>query len=359
MRTACTLIRIFSKPGCPPRFSRWCFLCSILFLSALACSTQETGLVAQRPIQSATELVKIETTVLDHDGNFVGGLAQSSFRILDNGVEQPIAFFEPVEAPAQVLVMLETSPAVYLISEQHLAAAYALLDGLAPDDEVALVTYDAAPRPALAFTVDKPALLAALGQMQYTIGMGELNFYDSLSTVLDWLAPVTGKKAIIVLTTGLDSSPPARWDSLVRKLRGNDVVIFSVALGGPLRAAPPKKAKQKKSASATGDASEQALAESITAAGFAKADDALRSLAAITGGRAYFPQSDKEFASIYRKIAVALRHQYVLGIAPAHDNQFHPLDVEVLGSSSHSDARQTNQAQYRVFARAGYLAPGP
>lgn len=302
--------------------------------------------------------MKIETSVLDHDGNFVGGLSQSSFRILDNGVAQPIAFFEPVEAPAQVLVMLETSPAVYLISEQHLAAAYALLDGLAPDDEVALVTYDAAPRSALAFTADKSALLAALDKAQYTIGMGDLNFYDSLSTVLDWLAPVMGKKAIVVLTTGLDSSAPAHWDSLARKLRGSDVVIFSVALGGTLRAAPPKKAK-KKSAPATDDANERAVAESIAAAGFAKADDALRSLAAITGGRAYFPQSDKEFAPIYREIAVALRHQYVLGIAPAHDNQFHPLDVEVLGSSSHSDTRQTNQAHHRVFARAGYLAPGP
>ena len=330
-----------------------------MLLSALACSAQQPGPVTQRPIQSATELVKVETSVLDHDGNFLGGLAQSSFRIFDNGVEQPIAFFEPVEAPAQVLVMLETSPAVYLISEQHLAAAYALLDGLAADDEVALVTYDAAPRPALAFTADKPALLAALNRAQYTIGMADLNFYDSLSTVLDWLAPVTGKRAIVVLTTGFDSSPPAHWESLARKLRGNDVVIFSVALGGALRAAPPKKAKQKKSASTTNDSNEQALAESITAAGFAKADDGLRSLAAITGGRAYFPQSDKDFASIYREIAVALRHQYVLGIAPAHDNQFHPLNVEVLGSSSHSDGRQTNQAQYRVFARAGYLAPGP
>jgi len=281
------LIRTFSRARRPPRLNRCCVLCPILFLSALACLAQERGPVAQRPIQSATELVKIEASVLDHDGNFVGGLVQSSFRILDNGVEQPIAFFEPVEAPAQVLVLLETSPAVYLISEQHLAAAYSLLDGLAPDDEVALVTYDAAPHPALAFTADKPALLAALSKPQYTIGMADLNFYDSLSTVLDWLAPVTGKKAIVVLTTGLDSSAPARWDSLVQKLRGNDVVIFSVALGGTLRAAPPKKAKQKKSTSATGSADEQALAESITAAGFAKADDALRSPRLRAGARIF------------------------------------------------------------------------
>ncbi len=303
--------------------------------------------------------MRIETSVLDQSGDFVGGLPQSSFRVVDGGVAQSVLFFAPVEAPAQVLVMLETSPAVYLISEQHLAAAYALLDGLAPDDEVALVSYDAAPRSALAFTADKAALFAALGRAQYTIGMSELNFYDSLSTVLDWLAPVTGKKAIVVLTTGLDSSSPARWDSLVEKLRGDDVVIFSVALGGALRTAPVKKPKPNKSAPDGESSERQSIAQSISAAEFAKADSALRSLAAITGGRAYFPQSEGAFASIYHEIAVALRHQYVLGIAPAHDNQFHTLDVEVLGSSSHSDARQVRQAPYRVLARAGYLAPGP
>jgi len=329
-----------------------------LAFSALSCPAQEANPPAQNPLKSTTELVKIETSVIDKRGDFVGGLAQNAFRVVDSGVEQPIVFFAPVEAPAQVLVMLETSPAVYLIQDQHLAAAYALLGGLAPDDQVALVTYDVTPHSVLSFTSDKSALLAALGQAQYTIGMGDLNFYDSLSTVLDWLAPVTGKKAIVVLTTGLDSSPLAHWDALLQKLRDEDVVIFSVALGGTLRGEPAKKPKRKKSAMTPPDA--EAAAQSASAAEFAKADNALRSLATITGGRAYFPQSDKDFAPIYHEIASALRHQYVLGIAPAHDNQFHALDVEVLGSSSRQpDAKPSNQAQYRVFARAGYLAPGP
>ena len=94
--------------------------------------------------------------------------------------------------------MIETSPAVYLIHNQHLVAAYALLDGLAADDEVALVTYDQAPREILTFTPDKSALLAALGGVQYTIGMDDLNFYDSVSGVLDWLGPATGKRALVI-----------------------------------------------------------------------------------------------------------------------------------------------------------------
>jgi Ca-activated chloride channel homolog len=322
---------------------------AICFCAAHASRAQESAAPAQTPLQASTELVKVDATVLDGKGNFVGGLARSNFRILDGGFEQPIEFFTPVEAPAQVLVMIETSPAVYLIHNQHLQAAYALLDGLAADDEVALVTYDQSPRAVLPFTQDKRALLAALGTAQYTIGMDDLNFYDSVSGVLDWLAPVPGKRAMVLLTTGLDSSPPDHWDALVRKLRGEDVVIFSVALGGALRGGKHGKSKSKV----------DEPAKSAVAAGFARADDALRSLAQMTGGRAYFPESEKDFVPMYHEIASALRHQYLLGIAPAHDGQFHALTVDVLDSNGQPVNAPGKKPAVRIFAREGYLAPSP
>src|SRR5580700_1406757 len=191
--TAFTLIRNFEKP----RSLRLLFLCAALaaicccFTIPVAVVAQQPAGNAQQPLQVTTEMVQIGVSVLANGGDFVS-------------------------APAQILVMVETSPAVYLIQNQHIAAAYALLDGLGPDDQVALVTYNQAPHAVLAFTPDKNALLAALGQIQFSVGMGELNFYDSVSTVLDWIAPVSGKKALVLLTTGLDSSSQARWEALVQ-----------------------------------------------------------------------------------------------------------------------------------------------
>ncbi len=303
--------------------------------------------------------MKVDASVLDNQGNFVGGLARNNFRILDNGTEQPIAFFTPVEAPAQILVMIETSPAVYLIHNQHLVAAYALLDGLGADDEVALVTYDQAPREVLKFTADKSALLAALGGVQYTIGMGDLNLYDSISGVLDWLGPATGKRALVLITTGLDSSSPARWDALVHRLRSQDVVIFPVALGGPMRGEKSRRSKSKKGAAKSGDGETAAPPESAADADFAKADRALHALAAMTGGRAYFPEAEQDFVPMYHEIATALRHQYLIGIAPAHDGQVHSLAVEVLDASGQPLNLPAKKPAVRVFAREGYLAPGP
>jgi Ca-activated chloride channel homolog len=304
---------------------------------------------SQTPLVAATEIVKIDASVLDHQGNFVGGLSQSNFHVLDNGAPQPIAIFTPVDAPAQIMVMVETSPAVYLVHDQHLLAAYALLDGLAPADQVALVTYDEAPHAALAFTSDKSAFLAALNTMQFTIGMGDLNFYDCVSSVLGSLDPAAGKRALVILSTGLDSSPPARWDALVRKLRSEDVVIFAVALGGILRGEPSKNRKAKNPEPPRSAADAQ----------FAKADQALRSLAEITGGRAYFPQSEQDFVPIYHEIASALRHQYVLGISPQHDGEFHRLTVEPLDAAGQPLNAPGKKPAVRIFAREGYLAPAP
>ena len=310
----------------------------------LCCYAQQRATTSQTPLQSNTDLVKVDVSVVDKQGNFVSGLGEKDLRVIDNGAEQPTVLFTSVEAPAQVLLLIETSPAVYLIRNEHLLGAYTLLDGLASGDQVGLVTYDQSPHSIQAFTADRSALLGALDSIQYNVGMAELNFYESVSHVLDSLAPLPGKRAIVLLTTGLDSSSTDQWNLLLRKLRGNDVVIFPIALGGSLRSAGGKKSKAAK-ADSTNSSEPVGAGTPVT---FAKADSALLSLAKLTGGRAYFPQSAADFMPIYREIASALRHQYVIGISPAQDGEFHKLTVQVLKSKAGS---------LRVFAREGYIAP--
>jgi Ca-activated chloride channel homolog len=326
------------------------FACLTLILAAIprllsaANRFQEASApTAQQPLQVKTEIVTLAATVTDERGEFVSDLQRKNFRILDKGVEQPIVFFAPAESPAQILVMVETSPAVYLIQNDHIAAMYALARGLSPDDEVSLLTYNDAPRVILPFTQDKASLTAALEQVQFTLGFGDLNLFDSISAVLDSMAAAPGKQAILLLSTGLDSSPASERELLMQKLHSSDVVIFPMALGSSLRG-PMKKKKGKKSASGQADV-------------FAEADRTLHLLADITGGRAFFPQSAADFAAMYREIAAALRHQYVLGIAPAHDGQFHPLTVQVLDDNGLPYPASGKDRFRRIYARQGYLAP--
>jgi len=310
---------------------------------------QKPELKPEEPFQMrvSTELVRVDVTVTDSRGDFIGDLRRENFRIFDEGVEQPITHFVSTEAPAQVLVVTETSPAVYLIHQQHLEGAYALLDGLAADDWVALATYDQAPRLVLNFTQDKPALYRALLALHYNLGMAQLNLFDSLATALDWLFPIPGRKAVVLLTTGLDTSALGRWDGLVEKLRTSDVVVFPIALGGELRTFKKNKKKSP-------------TLEDDTGLSFEQANLVLETMAQITGGRAYFPARASDFATIYRQMATALRHQYTLGfVPPGGDAQFHKIEVHLLDARGRALAPATGKSSYRIHARPGYLPLAP
>lgn len=340
-----------------------CVLCACFFLAGSSFAQQQPSPPSpsheSQAIRVSTELVKIDAIALDKHKNFAAGLAQKDFRVLVDGVEQPVVFFTPVDAPAQVLVMVETSPAVYLIHKQHLIAAYALLQGLAPEEQVALVTYSQSAQALMGFTTDKTALAAALSQIQYTLGSSQLNFYDSLSAVLDWLASTGGKKAVVLLTTGLDSSSPAQWDALVQRLHQTDATIFPVALGGSLRNYDAKKSKSSKKTGKSAAPVSSPEDQPANPLSFEKANQALLSIANVTGGRAYFPASENDFVPMYREIAAYLRHQYVLGIEPAHDGQFHALSVEILDGEGQPLTAPAKKPEYQVLARQGYQAPKP
>lgn len=314
-------------------------------------------------LKTRVELVAVDVSVTDVRGNFLRDLTRDNFRVLDDGLEQPIAHFAPVESPAVVLVLVETGPAVYLIHRQHLEAAHALLDGLAADDRVALGTYDQTARMLLPFTADKGELARALLGLRYNLGMAQLNLFESLAKALEWLAPGPDKKAVVLLSTGLDSGDRARWEALERKLQASEVVIFPVALGGELR-----QFKMQEKAAAENQE---------TTLSFERADRDLEALARLTGGRAYFPQDTAEFPGIYRQIAATLRHQYSLGFRPpARDARFHHIEVQVINErgnviGSSAAARlprppggtkpplRQQQSGYRIHARQGYLATGP
>ena len=314
-------------------------------------------------ISVRVDLVNLDVTVTDARGNYVRNLKQGNFRILDNAQPQPISNFAPVEAPAQVLLLVETGPAVYLIHRQHLISAHLLLGGLAPDDAVALATYDSEARLQQPFTTDKRGLQAAIAGLRYNLGRSELNFFGGVAAALDWLAATPGKKSVVLLTTGLDDGPASRWEMLLERLRTSEAAIYPVALGGELR--DPPKANQP----TTPDAIR--VAES-----FARASDNLRTIAEVTGGQAFFPREPKEFEAIYKQIATILRHTYRLGFAPpARDGQFHRVLVQLLddkgellgpfyaelepepGQKPPRKSLLPKSTKYRLFFRRGYVAP--
>jgi VWFA-related protein len=295
--------------------------------------------------------VNVGVIVTDSHGNFAEGLHREDFHVFDNGVEQPLTDFAAIEEPAQVLLLVEAGPAVYFLEASHVRAAHALLHGLADNDRVAVAKYDEAPQPLLSFTADKQAAEAALAKVRFNMGFGMLNLSHCLTTVLDWLAKVPGKKTIVLLSTGIDTSADNDSSVILERLRTDDVRLLAISLGIELRSPPPNaKAGRKNKIQAP---SENAVS---TEKAFAEADQLLKAITEATGGRAYFPNDTKDFSNAYAEIAQLMRHEYSLAFAPpVHDGKAHAIEVRV--SPAPNAAPGTPPLAYRVDYRRAYRAP--
>ena len=325
-----------------------CFLaCDLFAFSARGQSTPQ----ASPAIHIDVERVNVSVVITDARGQFVSGLHRDDFHLFDDGTEQRVTDFLSSEDPAQVLLLIEAGPAVYLLESGHVRAVQALLDGLSVNDRVAIARYNEGAEPILDFTADKRIASTALDRLRFNVGFGQLNLASSMLTALDWLERVPGKKSLIVLSTGVDTSSESKIQELLNRTKTADVLVLLISLGADLRTAQPTYKKRARKIQPAQDKAE-GLAQA-----FADADEELRSIAAANGGRAYFPKSSRDFASVFAEVAQVVRHEYSLGFIPAaRDAKVHSIDVRISDSrNAASDAEPASR--YRIDHRQAYLAP--
>lgn len=289
-------------------------------------------------IQVTVDRVNVGVIVTGRGGHFVDGLGREDFRIFDNGAEQPITDFLSVTEPAEVLLFIESGPAVVFLGRDHLHAAVQLVDNLASDDRVAIAGYSKDTELLLDFTTDKMATRFALQNLNFMVGFAELDLSANLASAIDWLGARGGKKTIVVLSTGVDSTPAGQWEAIRQKLETSDVRILAVSLSGDFRKPTGHRVLTR----------EEKKDRALLKQGFAAADQSLRELTRLTGGRVYFPKTQQDFNRAYAEIAQLIRHEYSLAfVPPVHDGQVHEITVQVRGFGRRADHRQA------------YLAPPP
>ena len=316
--TRCRVFCFWHRTGRATRLLAMGLAGSLLSLAKPLCAQD---VPVQGPVFRANvNRVNVGVTVSDEHGRFVHDLSRNDFRIFDNGIEQPVADFLSVEQPAQVLLLVEGGPSVLFFAKSHVLAADQMVASLAADDRVAIATYTKGPEGVIDFTTDKAEARMALRGISFANGFGELNLFSSILASVDALARYPGKKAIVLLSTGVDTSPDVNFDTLLEKLQTSDVGIIAVSLSADIR----KPARKRKLT-----AKEQADRAQLEA-GFAEGDRSLSELGKATGGRVYFVSGEKEFAKTYAEIADRLRHEYSLAfVPPAIDGRVHSLRVEV------------------------------
>jgi Ca-activated chloride channel family protein len=274
-------------------------------------------------IRVSTSLVTVPVRVMDRHGKMIPGLKQDQFHVFEDGVEQEIAYFEPpaiandagpnaTQKPFTVALLLDVSDSTESKLAQIQSTALVFINLLRPEDRVIVVAFDQHVRVLAEATNDRSVLREAIVR---TRTGGGTSLYGALDTVIsERLSRIAGRKAIVLLTDGVDtSSKGATAESTVRAAQASDVTIYPVQYNTYGDFAD-NSSRETYGAGDFGAVAHQTKNGEPASEAYKRATLFLRLLADKTGG--YFQYTDKNLSRSFERIAVQLRQQYSIGYYP-------------------------------------------
>ena len=290
-------------------------------------------------IRTETSLVQLNIGVVDKQGRAVTSLTKNDFAVYEDGVRQPIQYFEPVDAPFSLVLLLDMSGSTINFRQQLKLASQRFLDALAPEDRVAVIQFNAKVKSLTGFSVDRQKTAYAIEIAQ---GAGETHFYDALKYALKELEK-EGKrrKAIVVLTDGLDTRLRNADRAVLSKAQTNEEALAAIKpdanadLNSVLAAADRMGVTIFPLALPSGDPSKLPLPTPNIIGIYAAARARLQSLADRTGGRLNEINRLEHMAQLYREVAADLRTLYTVAYQAKGDRprgKWHEIKVEVANS---------------------------
>jgi len=297
-------------------------------------------------------LVNVDVLVTSKSGQFIPGLKKENFRVLEDGVPQAVSNFNVSQAPITAVLLVEFASTNYVFMVQALQASYAFANTLKKDDWVAVAYYDMQPHIIVDFTQDKKAVYGALNQLRIP-GFAETNLFDALYDTLDRLDRVEGKKYVVLVTTGIDTFSKLTLDKIMKKIKDTkDVTIFPVSVGFIVR----EYCETHRCGYTHG------MGIPVNNMDYLQGDNEMRTFAAMTGGRAYFPRFEGELPELFGDISSDIRNQYSLSYHPSNtklDGTYRKLKVQVVapdGGALKVKDQKGKEVKIDVVARDGYTA---
>jgi VWFA-related protein len=301
--------------------------------------------------ETTANLVTVDVAVLDPRGNFIPNIPTDRFLVLEDNVPQKIKIIKPSEAPMTVCMVIEFSNLYQQYwSEswyQTLTAAYGFLETLRPDDYVAVVAYDLRPEVLSDFSQDKRKAHEAMQRLRIA-AYSESNLYDALTDTIDRMKEIEGRKAIVLIASGIDTFSKLTFDKTRTLVQTGGTAVYAVGLMQQLR-------EWYDARGAMGP---------IARLDFLQADNQMRTFAKESGGMSFFPRFYGEFPSIFQQISSSLRNQYSVVYNPTNqtrDGKFRKILVKLVDPQTNKDLRIADQkgknVKYQVLAKAGYTAP--
>jgi VWFA-related protein len=305
-------------------------------------------------IKVDTSLVQVPVLVTTKEGQFIPGLKEGNFRVMEDGVLQRITKFEVSQAPITAVLVVEFAARYSRFVYDALNASYVFAQTLKPEDWIAVVAFDIRPSIVADFTQDKRKVMAAISSLRIP-AFSETNVFDALYDTLDRVEGIEGRKYIVLVASGCDTFSRTTYDKVLKKVKDTpNVTIFTVSTGEALRIWAE--------ASGSGGGPSIMPCRISSTIDFLQADNQMNTFAKMTGGRWFKPRFEGELPEIFRDIGANIRNQYVLAFHPTNpklDGTYRKLKVEVIapdGGQFHVRDQKGKELKFQVIARDGYTA---
>jgi VWFA-related protein len=292
-------------------------------------------------IKLGTKLVNVLFSVQDKQNHYLNDLKQEDVQIFENGQPQDIFTFKrELDLPLTMAILVDVSGSEQYTLPQLKDAGGRFVDSIirTGKDTVAVIKFEGEATVMQELTSNPKRIRKALEEIAFIAAppvsvyggatppingqsrQGGTSLYDSIiATSADMLAREPGRKTIILLTDGVDTTSRMKQGEAIDEALRSEVVIYSIGIGDP---------------------------------GQGGVDEgALKKLSESTGGRAVFPKDARDLDKAFAQLEQDLRQQYLLAYEPKNettDGGFRKLEIKVVNR---------NIKDLKIRHRRGYYAP--
>jgi VWFA-related protein len=281
-----------------------------LFWLAFSCLVWAQTAEAQPPSSEeptfsvGTRLVVLPVSVANKDGKLITDLQQKSFKVFENGIEQPIKIFRREDVPISLGIIIDNSGSMREKRQRVETASLDLVRASNPQDEVFIVNFNDDPFLDVPLTSDIKKMEEGIARIDSRGGTAMREAIDSSMTYLKKEGH-RQKKVLLVITDGNDNASTISLEKLVSRAQQNEVLVYAIGLLNEEERREARLAKR-----------------------------ALDSITRDSGGLAFYPKSAAEVDALALQVAHEIRNQYTIAYSPTvqqMDGSFRQIKVTVNG----------------------------
>lgn len=256
------------------------------------------------------DVVQVTAVVVDRNGDYVRGLTESDFRVLDDGKAQKLTHFAAENVPLELVAAIDVSSSMREVLPTVKAAATNFLAGLEPREQVTVLGFNDNIFTLARRSIDQAARAKAIDRLG---AWGGTALHDVIIKAIDVLGRQAGRRSVMLFTDGDDQSSHATLETAIARTEGSDATIYAIGHGQAVKSREMQR-----------------LLERLTST---------------SGGRLFVAADASRLDAVFAQILEELRNQYLLAYPTpggVRDGEWHTIDVQVPGKD------------YRIRARQGY-----